>query len=101
MANRDFITDFENKNDDIIHTVNYEDLVSNTDKTVDKMWSFCQLDGKYIPDNRKNHFAATASKQQVTQEIFKSSMKKQEFLEYREKFYEDLSDQKKYLELKV
>jgi len=102
MANHDFITDFWKKqNDDIIHTVNYEDLVSNTDKTVDKMWSFCQLDGKYIPDNRKNHFAATASKQQVTQEIFKSSMKKQEFLEYREKFYEDLSDQKKYLELKV
>ena len=31
MANHDFITDFWKKqNDDIIHTVNYEDLVSNT-----------------------------------------------------------------------
>ena len=103
IANQDFITNYwkKQKGKQKILTVNYESLVSDTDKIVQELWSFCELTGKYIPDERKNHFAATASKQQVTQEIFKSSMKKQEFLGYREKFYENLRDQKKYLESKV
>ena len=103
IANHDFITNYwkKQKGKQKILTVDYESLVSDTDKIVEELWSFCELTGKYIPDERKNHFAATASKQQVTQEIFKSSMKKQEFLEYREKFYENLRDQKKYLESKV
>ena len=103
IANHDFINNYwkKQKGKQKILTVNYESLVSDTDKIVEELWSFCELTGKYIPDKRKNHFAATASKQQVTQEIFKSSMKKQEFLEYREKFYENLRDQKKYLESKV
>ena len=98
IANHDFIINFwKNLDDGAIHNVNYEDLVSNTDKIVDDIWAFCNLTGEYIPDNRKKHFAATASKQQVTQEIFKSSMKKKEFLDYRDKFFENLADQRRYL----
>ena len=76
--------------------INYEDLVSNTQECVDKIWSFCSLQGKYVENERKKHFAQTASKQQVSQSIYSSSLKKSEFEEYKEEFFKNLELQRNY-----
>ena len=102
IANHDFIIDFwkNSKSDNEIFTLNYEDLVSNTEDLASQLWQYCGLEGKYLSEKRKDHFAATASRQQVKQEIFKTSLKKKEFLEFKDKFIADLNDQKKYLDNK-
>ena len=88
IANHDFIIDFwkNSKSDNEIFTLNYEDLVSNTEDLASQLWQYCGLEGKYLSEKRKDHFAATASRQQVKQEIFKTSLKKKEFLEFKDKF---------------
>lgn len=103
IANHDFITDFW-KNDKLengIFTLKYEDLVSNTEDLASQLWQYCGLEGRYLPEMRKSHFAATASRQQVKQEIFKTSLKKKEFLEFKDKFFSDLNDQKNYLKQRL
>ena len=44
----------------------------------------------------KKHFAQTASKQQVSQSIYSSSLKKSEFEEYKEEFFKNLELQRNY-----
>lgn len=90
------VSKWKSKKNNNILEINYEDLVSNTQECIDKIWSFCNLQGKYVENERKKHFAQTASKQQVSQSIYSSSLKKSEFEEYKEEFFKNLELQRNY-----
>ncbi len=79
-----------------IFDLKYEDLVSNTEDCIDKIWNFCNLTGKYEENKRKKHFAQTASKFQVTQNIYNSSLEKKEFESHKEEFLKNLELQRNY-----
>ena len=79
-----------------IFNISYENLVSKTDVMIEKLWDHCELKGSFSPERRKSHYANTASQQQVSKDIYKTSLKKEEFLEYKEQFYSDLSQQDKF-----
>ena len=81
---------------DDIFNVRYEDLVSNSQDIIQKLWDFCELSGQYSEEKRKSHFAQTASKQQVTKEIYDTSVNKREFEDFREDFFKDLDTQREY-----
>ena len=76
--------------------VSYEELVSNTDEMVKKLWDYCNLKGEFSSEKRKSHYANTASQQQVSQDIYKTSLKKDEFDKYKDQFYSDMKQQDKY-----
>ena len=78
--------------------VSYEELVSNTDEMIKNLWDYCNLTGEFSSKKRKSHYASTASQQQVSQDIYKTSLKKDEFAEFKEKFYSDMKQQDKYWE---
>ena len=71
----------------------YEEIVSNTDISIKKLWDYCGLRGEFSSDKRKSHYANTASQQQVSKDIYKTSLKKEEFTEFRDQFYDDLAQQ--------
>ena len=71
----------------------YEDLVSNTDEMIRKLWNYCGLEGNFNSDKRKSHYANTASQQQVSRDIYDTSLKKEAFLDYKKQFYTDLDQQ--------
>ena len=81
---------------DDIFNVRYEDLVSSSQDIIQKLWDFCELSGQYSEEKRKSHFAQTASKQQVTKEIYDTSVNKKEFEDFREDFFKDLDTQREY-----
>ena len=85
----------ENNN---ILDIDYKDLVTNTDVVADKIWNFCDIPGKYNKSERSNHFAQTASKHQVRQEIYTTSLEKDEFVEFKDEFLENLNNQRSYWE---
>ena len=78
--------------------VDYEKMVTNTDEIVKEIWSHCSLSGEFSSTKRKAHYANTASQQQVSQDIYKSSLKKQEFIDFKDKFYDDLAQQNSFWE---
>jgi tetratricopeptide (TPR) repeat protein len=73
--------------------MSYEELVSDTDVAVKKLWDYCGLKGEFTSKKRKSHYANTASQHQVSQEIYQSSLKKEEFLEFKEQFHDDMAQQ--------
>ena len=83
------------KNNDILD-VSYEELVSDTQNSINKIWAFCELEGNYDENKRKKHFAQTASKFQVTKDIYASSLKKEEFEDHKQEFIKNLDLQRKY-----
>ena len=76
--------------------VSYEELVSNTDDMINNLWDYCNLKGEFSSEKRKSHYANTASQQQVSKDIYKTSLKKDEFIEFKEQFYSDLKQQDKF-----
>ena len=73
--------------------IDYEKMVTNTEESVKKLWNYCNLSGEFSNSKRKAHYANTASQQQVSKDIYKSSLKKHEFIGLKEKFYDDLDQQ--------
>ncbi len=71
----------------------YEEIVSNTDDSIKKLWDYCGLKGEFSSQKRKSHYANTASQQQVSKDIYKTSLKKDEFLEFKDQFNDDLAQQ--------
>ena len=61
-----------------IHTVSYEDLVTDTEKTAEKLYQFCGLQWQSEFADVQNNTASvnTASASQVRQAIYKSSVQK-------------------------
>ena len=73
--------------------VEYEQLVKDEDSVVKALWEYCSLKGKYSPKERKKHFAYTASMQQITKDIYTSSVEKSDFTAQKNSFLEDLEKQ--------
>ena len=84
------------KNKNIFLDIDYKDLVNNTEQIANKIWEYCGLTGKYNENDRKNHISVTASQQQVTKNIYKSSLEKPDFIDFKEQFYVDLESQRAY-----
>ena len=78
--------------------VDYEKMVTNTEESVKQLWSHCNLSGQFSNTKRKAHYANTASQQQVSKDIYKSSLKKDEFIDFKDKFYDDLDQQNSFWE---
>ena len=78
--------------------IDYEKMVTNTEESVKKLWDHCNLSGEFSNTKRKAHYANTASQQQVSQDIYKSSLKKQEFIDFKDKFYDNLDQQNSFWE---
>ena len=85
----------EEKNNDIFD-INYAELVSDTKESIKKIWSFCGLEGEYNESRRQKHFAQTASKHQITQKIYSTSLKKLEFEKFKDDFLKDLELQRQF-----
>ena len=84
---------WESSSNEPFFNLSYENLVSNTDELIKSLWEYCGLKGKFSSEKRKSHYANTASQQQVSKEIYKTSLKKVEFIEYKDQFYSDLAQQ--------
>ena len=78
--------------------MDYEKMVTNTEESVKELWSHCNLSGEFSNTKRKAHYANTASQQQVSKDIYKSSLKKEEFIDFKDKFYDDLAQQNSFWE---
>ena len=76
--------------------VSYEELVLNTNEMAKNVWNYCNLKGEFSSAKRKSHYASTASQQQVSQDIYKTSLKKDDFIEFKEQFYSDMKQQDKF-----
>ena len=87
---------WKNEKNHNIFDLSYHDLVTDTDSTIDKLWEFCEIPESYDKSRRKNYFAQTASKYQVRREIYTSSLKKEEFMQYKEDFLQSLQDQRSF-----
>jgi len=104
IANYEFLMSFWNKHDvlkDKILNVKYEDLVKDQTKSTNDIWGYFEFEGKYNPNTRKDHFAYTASMQQVSKEIYETSIEKRDFSVFRDSFFEDLENQRKYWKNKL
>ncbi len=103
IANYEYLTKFWKSLDGekALLDVKYEEIIQDKSKIVDKIWEFCQLSGSYSDEKRKSHFGRTASMQQVTKDIYKTSLKKSDFQEFSHSFYEDLTNQANYLKDKI
>ena len=82
--------------EDIFIDIEYEKLVSDTLNTTKKLWNYCNLEGEFSSEKRKSHYANTASQQQVSKDIYQTSLKKQEFQSLKEKFFDDLEQQSQF-----
>ena len=83
----------KNFGENIFIDIEYEKLVSDTVNTTKILWDYCNLEGEFSKEKRKNHYANTASQQQVSRDIYQTSLKKQEFQGFKDKFFDDLDQQ--------
>jgi hypothetical protein len=81
--------------------IKYEEIVSNKSSYIQKIWDYCSLEGEYSEEIRKKHVGITASMQQVTKDIYQTSIKKADFIEFKETFENDLSAQRSYWDNKI
>ena len=102
-ANYEYMIRYWRKSSDQLSfvDVDYKELVSKTKLITKKIWDYCGLDGEYNEERRLDFFSPTASKQQVTKDIFKTSLEKGDFSEFKSQFLEDLNQQRKYWEDKA
>lgn len=99
IANYQHLMSFWEENlPDKIHHIKYEDLVSSPQEHGQEMFKFIKIDEKFDIGKRESFFSRTASKVQVKQEIHTKSLKKEEFVEFKEKFMDDFRQQNKYWE---
>ena len=87
---------WKKETDHNILDVSYDDLVSKTNDCINQIWKFCNLKGEYDENRRKKHFAQTASKQQISKNIYSSSVGKKEFEDQKLEFIENLENQREY-----
>ena len=103
IANQEFLMNFWKKlypEEDIL-TLNYEDLIADEKNTAEIIWKFFGLQGAYDPTKRKEYVGYTASMQQVTKDIYTTSVGKEEFLIQKEEFISDLSNQRDFWQNRI
>ena len=99
IANYSFLMNFWKKKDgdSAFLDVKYEEIIENKSLMIDIIWKYCKLEGEYSEEKRKLHFGRTASMQQVTKDIYKSSLKKNDFNDFQSQFMQDLKNQQQYI----
>ena len=65
-------------------------------ETSEKLWKFLGIPGAYDPSKRKNYVGYTASMQQVSKDIYDTSIGKNGFNEQKSMFFDDLEKQRQY-----
>ena len=100
MANFEAINLYWNKNianKENVLDIHYEQLVENPEPFQKKIYEFLNLDfDDFQEENRRKFFSQTASMRQIGGKIHKNSLKKEEFLEKKEEFYEAIEMQRGY-----
>ncbi len=97
-ANHEFIMQSW-KNSELGETIldqKYEDLVQDSKESAKKVWSFLGLPGAFDPEKRKSYVGYTASMQQVTKDIYSTSIQKDDFIDQKDTFFKDLENQRQY-----
>ena len=74
----------------------YEELATKDEGLINRLWEYCGIKGAFSEEKRKDYVGYTASFQQVTKDIYDTSIKKADFNEFKEKFFEDLENQRSY-----
>lgn len=98
LANQEFLMNqwkAQDSNNTIIE-ISYEDLVKKEDETAENLWQFFKITGKYDKTKRKNYVGYTASMQQVSKDIYDTSIDKNGFADQKNSFFEDLEKQRNY-----
>ena len=97
-ANHEFIMQTWKNSElgDCILDQKYEDLVQNIDESAKKIWSFLGLPGAFDLEKRKGYVGYTASMQQVTKDIYSTSVQKNDFIDQKATFFKDLENQRQY-----
>ena len=78
--------------------IKYEELVEDPEKFQKKIYEFLKLESDFSEEKRRSFFSQTASIRQVGSAVHKNSIKKEEFLDRKEEFFEALLMQRKYWE---
>ena len=81
---------------DAFFDVNYDDLVLNNRDVSSLLWDYCCLKGKFSEEKRKKYVGYTASFQQVSKDIYSSSLKKTDFSDKKQVFMDELENQRSY-----
>ena len=75
----------------------YEDLVKNPQTKQKDLYHFLNLDiADFDEQNRRKFFSKTASIRQIGGQIHNKSIEKQEFLEFKNEFYDSFLMQRNY-----
>ena len=101
MANFEAINIFWDKalkDEKRILDIKYEELVEKPEIYQKKIYDFLEIKSDYNEVERKKFFSHTASIRQIGSEIHKKSVKKEEFLSFKEEFVDSLQMQRKYWE---
>ena len=77
-------------------TIEYEELVKDTNKMAEVIFKYCDISHTYNPEKRKKFFARTASKNQVNKDVHTSSIGKRSFESEKAEFYNFLENQREY-----
>lgn len=78
----------------------YEKLVNEHALMIEKLYGFCQINSPYLDSRRSLHVAHTASKSQVKEKIYNRSIKKENFNEFKDRFFKDLEMQRDFWQSK-
>lgn len=80
--------------------VYYEDLVDKPEEHQIKIYEFLGLKSQFNEEKRRAFFSQTASIRQIGSAVHKNSLKKQEFLDKKQEFYDAIHMQRKYWQKK-
>ena len=76
--------------------VRYEELATKNNDLIKELWDYCGIKGEFSEAKRKDYVGYTASFQQVSKDIYDTSIKKADFTGFKEKFYIDLENQRSF-----
>ena len=101
MSNFEAVNYFWNKelegNNNILD-IYYEELVENTEIYQRKIYNFLGLESEYNEERRRSFFSQTASIREIGSPVHKKSIEKNEFVDYKNEFYDAFKMQRKYWE---
>ena len=99
MSNFEAINTFWNeemKGNKNVLDIHYEKLVDDPDLYQKKIYEFLELDSSYSEEKRRSFFSQTASIRQINSPVHRKSIAKNEFIEYKNEFYDAFTMQRKY-----
>ena len=90
----------KDKKSHLLIDIRYEDLVANPSNFQKKIYNFLGLRSEFDENRRRAFFSQTASIRQISSPIHKDSLKKEEFIEHKQEFYDSFKMQRKYWQKK-